>query len=126
MPRCPNPRCQLDYPPGSVQCTNPFCQCLLPEAVIAGRYRIETRRMNKGAIDILLKSDQRALHARIAVAWQIASEFIFPGHVDKDALSSNLAGLYFQAKIECRQNNDMLLSAVELSRTSVTARPAGT
>jgi serine/threonine protein kinase len=42
MPRCPNPRCQADYPPGSVQCTNPFCQCLLPEAVIAGRYRIET------------------------------------------------------------------------------------
>src|SRR5436853_3968357 len=42
MPRCPNPRCQLDYPPGSVQCTNPSCQCLLPEAVVAGRYRIET------------------------------------------------------------------------------------
>src|ERR1700746_256199 len=72
------------------------------------RYRIETRRMNKGAIDILLKSDQRALHARIAVAWQIASEFIFPGHIDKDALSSDLAGLYFQAKIECWQNNAML------------------
>ena len=64
--------------------------------------------MNKGAIDILLKSDRRALHARIAVAWQIASEFIFPGHVDKDALSSNLAGLYFQAKIEGGQNKDML------------------
>src|SRR5579884_2145868 len=42
MPRCPNPRCQLDYPPGTIQCTNPFCQCLLPEAVVAGRYRIET------------------------------------------------------------------------------------
>ncbi len=42
MPRCPNPRCQIDYPPGTIQCTNPFCQCLLPEAVIAGRYRIET------------------------------------------------------------------------------------
>jgi serine/threonine protein kinase/serine/threonine protein phosphatase PrpC len=42
MPRCPNPRCQTDYPPGTVQCTNPFCQCLLPEAVVAGRYRIET------------------------------------------------------------------------------------
>jgi serine/threonine protein kinase len=42
MPRCPNPRCQTDYPPGTVQCTKPFCQCLLPEAVIAGRYRIET------------------------------------------------------------------------------------
>src|SRR5436305_9718090 len=42
MPCCPNPRCQLDYPPGSVQCTNPSCQCILPEAVIAGRYRIET------------------------------------------------------------------------------------
>jgi serine/threonine protein kinase len=42
MPRCPNPRCQADYPPGTFQCTNPFCQCLLPEAVIAGRYRIET------------------------------------------------------------------------------------
>ncbi|QBD81963.1 zinc-ribbon domain-containing protein [Ktedonosporobacter rubrisoli] len=42
MPSCPNPRCQTDYPPGSTQCTNPFCQCLLPEAVVAGRYRIET------------------------------------------------------------------------------------
>ncbi len=42
MPRCLNPRCQTDCPPGSVQCTNPFCQCLLPEAVVAGRYRIET------------------------------------------------------------------------------------
>ena len=42
MPHCPNPRCQLDYPPGSVQCTNLSCQCILPEAVIAGRYRIET------------------------------------------------------------------------------------
>src|SRR5215472_1438801 len=42
MPRCPNPRCQIDYPSGTDQCTNPFCQCLLPEAVVAGRYRIET------------------------------------------------------------------------------------
>ena len=42
MPRCPNPRCQTDYPPGTTQCTNPFCRCLLPEAVVAGRYRIET------------------------------------------------------------------------------------
>lgn len=42
MPRCLNPRCQIDYPPGTLQCTNPFCQCLLPEALVAGRYRIET------------------------------------------------------------------------------------
>lgn len=42
MPRCPNPRCRLDYPQGTTQCTNPFCQCLLPEAVVAGRYRVET------------------------------------------------------------------------------------
>jgi serine/threonine protein kinase len=42
MPRCPNPHCQTDYPLGTVQCTNPFCLCLLPEAVVAGRYRIET------------------------------------------------------------------------------------
>src|SRR5579883_2601042 len=42
MPRCPNPRCQLDYPAGTIQCTNPFCRCLLPEAIVAGRYRIET------------------------------------------------------------------------------------
>jgi serine/threonine protein kinase len=41
MPRCLNPRCQTDYPPGTIQCINPFCQCLLPEAVIAGRYCIE-------------------------------------------------------------------------------------
>src|SRR5947209_771642 len=42
MPRCPNPRCQTDYPPGTIQCSNPFCQCLLPGAVVGGRYRIET------------------------------------------------------------------------------------
>lgn len=42
MPRCPNPRCQANYPPGVAQCTNPPCQCLLPEAIVAGRYRIET------------------------------------------------------------------------------------
>src|SRR5215467_10669628 len=42
MPRCQNPRCRTDYPPGTAQCTNPFCQCLLPEAIVAGRYRIET------------------------------------------------------------------------------------
>lgn len=42
MPRCPNPRCRADYPPGTQKCTNPHCQCLLPEAVVAGRYRIET------------------------------------------------------------------------------------
>src|SRR5437762_2011754 len=42
MPRCLNPRCQISYPAGTIQCTNPFCQCLLPEAVVAGRYRIET------------------------------------------------------------------------------------
>ncbi|GAC1312973.1 MAG: hypothetical protein NVSMB27_49190 [Ktedonobacteraceae bacterium] len=41
MPRCPNPRCQTDYPPGTLQCINPFCQCLLPGAVVAGRYSIE-------------------------------------------------------------------------------------
>ncbi|GCE13236.1 protein kinase domain-containing protein [Tengunoibacter tsumagoiensis] len=42
MPRCPNPRCQRDYTAGDMQCSNPFCQCLLPEAIVAGRYRIET------------------------------------------------------------------------------------
>src|SRR5579864_4691627 len=42
MPRCQNPRCRTDYPPGTFKCINPFCQCLLPEAVVAGRYRIET------------------------------------------------------------------------------------
>ena len=42
MPRCPNPRCQADYPPGTLQCTNPFCRCILPGAVVAGRYTIET------------------------------------------------------------------------------------
>src|SRR5216110_125349 len=42
MPRCLNPRCQISYPAVTIKCTNPFCQCLLPEAVVAGRYRIET------------------------------------------------------------------------------------
>ena len=42
MPRCLNPRCQKMNPDGSTQCTNPTCRCLLPEALVAGRYRIET------------------------------------------------------------------------------------
>jgi serine/threonine protein phosphatase PrpC len=42
MPRCQNPRCRTDYPAGTYRCTNPHCQCLLPDAVVAGRYRIET------------------------------------------------------------------------------------
>lgn len=42
MPTCPNPRCRTEYPAGTTQCINPFCLCLLPEAVVAGRYRIET------------------------------------------------------------------------------------
>ncbi len=42
MPRCQNPRCRTDYPSGTYRCTNPHCQCLLPDAVVAGRYRIET------------------------------------------------------------------------------------
>ena len=42
MPRCLNPRCQRVNPDGSTQCSNPVCRCLLPEAFVAGRYRIET------------------------------------------------------------------------------------
>src|SRR6266699_2772769 len=42
MPRCQNPRCRTDYPPGTYRCTNPHCQCLLPDAIVAGRYCIET------------------------------------------------------------------------------------
>lgn len=42
MPRCPNPRCNTDYPSGTLKCIKPNCQCMLPDAVIAGRYRIET------------------------------------------------------------------------------------
>src|SRR5256885_16607853 len=42
MPRCQNPRCRTDYPSGTYRCTNPHCQFLLPDAIVAGRYRIET------------------------------------------------------------------------------------
>ena len=42
MLRCLNPRCQKVYADGSTLCTNPVCRCLLPEATVAGRYRIET------------------------------------------------------------------------------------
>ncbi len=42
MLRCPNPRCQAEYPPGTLQCINPFCRCILPGAVVAGRYNVET------------------------------------------------------------------------------------
>ncbi len=42
MPRCLNPRCRRMCADGSTRCTNSACLCLLPEAIIAGRYRIET------------------------------------------------------------------------------------
>src|SRR5438132_883201 len=42
MLRCPNPRCQAEYPPGTLQCINPFCRCILPGAVVAGRCNAET------------------------------------------------------------------------------------
>lgn len=42
MLRCLNPRCQKVHPDGSTLCTNPKCRCLLPEVIVAGRYRIET------------------------------------------------------------------------------------
>ncbi len=42
MLRCLNPRCQKMNPDGSTQCSNLMCRCLLPEAIVAGRYRIET------------------------------------------------------------------------------------
>ncbi len=41
MLRCPNPRCQAVYPEGTLQCSKPFCQCLLPGALVAGRYTVE-------------------------------------------------------------------------------------
>lgn len=40
MLSCLNPRCQRVYTSGTTQCT--YCTCLLPEAVVAGRYRVET------------------------------------------------------------------------------------
>src|SRR2546429_550829 len=36
MPRCPNPRCSTDYQTGTFKCIKPNCQCLLPDAVVAG------------------------------------------------------------------------------------------
>ncbi len=42
MLQCLNPRCRRTYPDGSTQCTHPTCRCFLPEAIVAGRYRIET------------------------------------------------------------------------------------
>ncbi|GAC1680861.1 MAG: hypothetical protein PVS3B3_00110 [Ktedonobacteraceae bacterium] len=42
MLRCLNPRCQRTYSDGSTQCTHPTCRCLLQEAIVAGRYRVET------------------------------------------------------------------------------------
>ncbi len=42
MSQCPNPRCNTVYPPGTFKCEKPNCQCLLPDAIVAGRYRIET------------------------------------------------------------------------------------
>ncbi|HLI09752.1 MAG TPA: protein kinase [Ktedonobacteraceae bacterium] len=40
MPRCLNPRCRADNPAGSVVCAH--CECLLPGAMVAGRYRVES------------------------------------------------------------------------------------
>ncbi len=40
MPRCLNPRCGANNPVGRTVCGN--CECLLPGAVVAGRYRVES------------------------------------------------------------------------------------
>lgn len=42
MPCCLNPRCRANYAPGTLQCINPSCRCILPGAIVAGRYTIET------------------------------------------------------------------------------------
>lgn len=42
MPCCLNPRCRANYAPGTLQCVNPSCRCILAGAVVAGRYTIET------------------------------------------------------------------------------------
>ena len=66
MPRCPNPRCQTDYPEGTRQCTWPFCQCLLPEAVVAGRYRIETL-VGKGGMGAVYRASDTFEMQQIAL-----------------------------------------------------------
>lgn len=79
MPRCPNPRCQADYPAGTIECTNPFCLCLLPEAIVAGRYRIETLMGIGGMGAVYRASDTFEMEQ---VALKVLS--INSGTMDKD------------------------------------------
>jgi serine/threonine protein kinase len=66
MPRCPNPQCQIDYPAGTKQCTNPFCLSILPEALIAGRYRIETM-MGRGGMGAVYRASDTFEAEHVAI-----------------------------------------------------------
>jgi serine/threonine protein kinase len=66
MPRCPNPQCQIDYPSGTKQCTNPFCLSILPEALIAGRYRIETM-MGRGGMGAVYRASDTFETEQVAI-----------------------------------------------------------
>ena len=66
MPRCPNPQCQTDYPAGTKQCTNPFCLSILPEALLAGRYRIETM-MGRGGMGAVYRASDTFETEHIAI-----------------------------------------------------------
>ena len=66
MPRCPNPQCQIDYPAGTRQCTNPFCLSILPEALIAGRYRIETM-MGRGGMGAVYRASDTFEAEQVAI-----------------------------------------------------------
>jgi len=84
MPRCPNPRCQLDYPPGSVQCANPSCQCILPEAVVAGRYRIETLIGLGGMGAVYRASDTFEMQqVALKVLWLAKSSMDLPTAIER-------------------------------------------
>src|SRR5579863_4201987 len=79
MPTCPNPRCRAVYAAGTMQCTNPYCLCLLPEAVVAGRYRIETLIGLGGMGTVYRVSDTFEMQQ---VAFKVISTTGGPGNTD--------------------------------------------
>lgn len=65
MPSCLNPRCQADYLPGTFQCSS--CQCLLPGAVVAKRYRVESLVGRGGMGAVYQASDLRVIMQKVAI-----------------------------------------------------------
>jgi hypothetical protein len=71
-----------------------------------------------------VNDDQRTRHSRIAVTWQIASEFVFSGLLEHDIPAGDPACLYLQTKTQGRNEKTVLRFGPAVVENQRTARPA--